>query len=318
MKYKPDKEGIEQFIDELQTKSWLGSRKWWPKYLFHFTDIDNAVKIISDGYLQSRATLESKKGMPHDNASKEIISQTDERYKNKVRLYFRPKTPTQYRNEGFRAKQDLKLNANCPVPVYFMFSSKELLTLDGTQFSDGSLARHSNVNVGNDLDFLINIPFKEIYHNTPLIDNKDEIINRRQAEVMINEPLELDSLKYIVCRSEAEKETLLYLLGSTPDNLVIKVSNSFFNNRWTFIRKVNLKSNEFILYFNKDTESKGLFHLEIKLLDCLSNEILPSYIENSFDVSKNPMGLGWGNDLTNYNIEVYLDNHIAFAGSYSE
>ncbi|MBD3234105.1 MAG: DUF4433 domain-containing protein, partial [candidate division Zixibacteria bacterium] len=105
MKYKSDRAEIAKFIDDLRKKPWLGkARSWWPKYVFHFTDVNNAIKIINDGCLHSRARMETKGGIPCDIASPDIIASTDVEYKNWVRFYFRPRTPTQYRNEGFRPK----------------------------------------------------------------------------------------------------------------------------------------------------------------------------------------------------------------------
>lgn len=55
---KPDAHLFVNYIDQLIKEPWLGqSRRWWPKFVYHFTNIDNAVKILEDGRLLSRGKL---------------------------------------------------------------------------------------------------------------------------------------------------------------------------------------------------------------------------------------------------------------------
>ena len=42
---KADVNNIMVFLDELKRQPWLGNRKWWPNYAFHFTDIRNAASV---------------------------------------------------------------------------------------------------------------------------------------------------------------------------------------------------------------------------------------------------------------------------------
>ena len=88
-----------------------------------------------------------------------------------------------------------------------------------TRFSNGSLAGYSPGRVGAKASFFERLPFKEIYHNSWLKeDEKREIIARRHAEVIVPGQLDLEPLRFIWCRSEAEKETLLSLLSETERN----------------------------------------------------------------------------------------------------
>ncbi len=73
--------------------------------------------------LLSRRQLEKSGKLLTDIAGPEIIESTPDEWKRFVRLYFRPRTPTQYRNEGIRPKGSLKLGAHCPVPVIFLFDA---------------------------------------------------------------------------------------------------------------------------------------------------------------------------------------------------
>ncbi len=50
---------IENYVDYIKKQPWLSlSQKWWPNCLFNFTDITNAIKILTDGKLLSRFELE--------------------------------------------------------------------------------------------------------------------------------------------------------------------------------------------------------------------------------------------------------------------
>ena len=75
---------------------------WWPKFAYHYTDVTNAVSILSSGKLYSRVKAGAKGVMENDNASRQVIDMTETRATSYVRFYFRPLTPTQYHNEGVR------------------------------------------------------------------------------------------------------------------------------------------------------------------------------------------------------------------------
>jgi hypothetical protein len=38
----------------------LGPLFWWPRFVYHFTDVHNAVNILKVGYLYSRAEAERR------------------------------------------------------------------------------------------------------------------------------------------------------------------------------------------------------------------------------------------------------------------
>lgn len=149
MKPKPRSEirRIWRFLDRLKKEAWLGTNSWWPGYLFHFTDIQNAVSILKEGALINRNEAQARGLMITDNASPEIIANTADELKNYVRLYFRPRTPTQASNEGFRPPQQRDYNAHCPVPVYFIFDSKDVLARPDVCFTAGSLATNSTPDI---------------------------------------------------------------------------------------------------------------------------------------------------------------------------
>ncbi len=105
-------------IIEAQRRQLPKSRNWWSMYFYHFTDIRNALNIIEKGWIYARHKANEEDLMVSDNASQEVLSVSSSEIKEYVRLYFRPKTPTQYHNEGYKPEAVRKndINANCPVP----------------------------------------------------------------------------------------------------------------------------------------------------------------------------------------------------------
>ena len=160
---KPDAPKISQFLTNLKKEDWLGTaRSWWPDYLFHYTDILNAAKILMTGALLSRNEASKLRLMRIDNASQDIIADTDDELKNYVRLYFRPRTPTQYNNEGFRPVTARSRQSHCPVPIYFLFYSEPILSRADSQFTYGNLkSARETFNSASDFE---KIPFQSVYH----------------------------------------------------------------------------------------------------------------------------------------------------------
>jgi hypothetical protein len=178
--------------------------------------VQNAVEILKTGELLSRGEAARRGTMRHDNASSQVIAATSASHREFARLYFRPRTPTQFHNEGIRPPNERKFdNAHCPVPVFFGFDLVETLVLDGVLFSDGNMAA-SNVLHGDSSTLFGRIPFDLVYHEGP-IDNAlraRNVIHHRHAEVLAPRSLGLATLRWVGCRSHAERETLLWLLGS--------------------------------------------------------------------------------------------------------
>ena len=101
-----------------------------------------------------------------DSASPDVIDQTEEKWKHFVRFYFRPRTPTLYRNEGFRpVKRRVLGGAHCPMPVYLFFDFEELICREDAAFSYGSLARPDTL-VYDTGDAFEKLPFDLVYHDS--------------------------------------------------------------------------------------------------------------------------------------------------------
>ena len=190
------------------------SVNWWPLYAYHFTDIQNAVSILKEEYLYSRYDAKRFNIMRNDNASRQVIDMTHSGATADVKFYFRPLTPTQYYNEGFK-HPDLRycgdINANVPVPVFFAFDLESLLSMDNVYFSEKSQAGEG-CRLCNTPEEFSQFNFDQIYNNS-WMRNIDEEKKYRQAELVTKGPFPINSCLYaILCRNEVEKITLLNLL----------------------------------------------------------------------------------------------------------
>src|ERR1017187_3495148 len=243
---KKDAARIEAHLDSLRGEGWIGpARQRWPKYVFFFAEMQNAVRILRGGKLVCR----SKADMAVDTGSEEVLDHTDRRHKDSVRLYFRPRTPTQYQVEGFRPiGQYGSLGKHMPMPVFFLFDAKDILTRMTTRFSDGNLGAAGSVD-SDDAGFFEAIPFRKVYHVSSLYGlseaEKRNIIFHRCAEVIVPKELELDALRSIWCRSEAEYQTLRHSLASQilrkyGEKLLGRRSSLYFS-KWSFVESATLE-----------------------------------------------------------------------------
>ena len=233
-----------------------GFQHWYPNFIFHYSHLKNVVSILDSGKLYSRKKALEKSLMQNDNANDEVIDHTEETFTEFVRFYFGAKTPTQYINEGILPQSKVQNNAHCPVPVFLLFDFVTLLSELGTKFSNGNIAVGST-DIYSEIEKLEQLEFKYIYHRSPIMDEemKRHIINCRHAEVLVQDELNIyDYLKFICVRSEAEKETLLYLINEKSRKKIsgkVKVFTKLglFNNDRLFINKVTLEDEQIAITF---------------------------------------------------------------------
>jgi hypothetical protein len=262
---KSDDRAIAAFFAELAEQPWLGHRRRrWPRFFFHVTDVRYAASILAQARLLCRARASSEQQMTAGNASPDVLDQTPSWVFDYVRLYFRPRTPTFYRNEGIRPPTYRQMGAHCPVPVAFMFDSKDVAGRAGVRFSDGNLAGTSAMH-GEDARFLYSLDFRDIYHDGPMgLEDRSRLRSRRQAEIIVPGELGLEALVHVATRSPAERQTLLTLLekerGSSavaPETII--VDSGLFFCEWTYIESVTLVGGAIRCLFNPDSQTPGPF-----------------------------------------------------------
>lgn len=186
----------------------------WPSRLFRHEPLEGAAAILRDGLLKSRVA--AGPAIQLDVAPDEIINMNDAAH-DLVRLYFRPRTPTQYRIEGIRKVHEYYQEKHAPTICMLLFSARKILTRPDVKFSSGNMQRH-DTEVFDDEQGFDQIDFPKVYHEGPYDSSNPanhDVVTKRCAEVLCQTPLALDdSLQAVICRSHGERQTLLNYLGS--------------------------------------------------------------------------------------------------------
>ena len=325
LRHRSEVSALRSHIDELSRALWIGTaRSWWPRFLFHCTDIRNVVNVLESGELLSRTQVNRYGHLPVDIAAPDIINQTDTRWHDYVRLYFRPKTPTQYNNEGFRPVGQRKLGAHCPVPVYLLFEASAVLSRQDSLFTDGNLA--SGVDPKHTINELRQMPFQLIYHDTWFgSDEKQKIVYHRNAEVLIPQRLGLSTVQRILCRSQAEYETLLNLLSRGARNrwvgkIGVVPKLNLFNSKWSFVQQVEMSGQSMLFRFNRNTETPGPFRARVEIYAWSFGDSRKYTWANGEYQADTELKIALSNPSNphDYSVLLYLDDHLAFKGYYED
>ena len=231
---------------EMQLKK--QGRAWWPRFVYHYTDVSNAINILNTGVLYSRAGAQVRGLMVSENANPEIIAGTNQEHLDFVRLYFRPRTPTQYVNEGIKPP-GRRENGHCPVPVFFVFDLVEVVGRDDARFSSGTLASHRHGHSNRRAYFLNSIPWRDVYGDG--LPRSDAAKKARAAEVVIPRGLPIGPvLKGIFCRSPGERVTLMDGLADGVEAVWARKIRTgfagFFFGRYPYILNVSGRKGRFI------------------------------------------------------------------------
>jgi hypothetical protein len=320
---KPDSADIESHLQRLKRQPWLGeAQKWWPDFLFRFDNIDAVVRILNSGRLLSRVAAAESGVMLRDCASLDIITATPEQWKRCARLYFRPRSPTQFNSEGFRPAGNYDRGAQCPVPVVMLFKAVDVLTRAETRFSNGNLA--ASALVGNDATFLKSIPFDKVYHDTWFkSEDRHSIIFHRQAEVIVPNEMDLSALRYVGCRTRAEYETLIFSLDRKAKKTWSKFIGlgskaNLHHRRWTFVEDVKLSREKIHFVFNPSSELPGPFHLKVEIYEVATDKTYTVEQDDYFAKSGLIIHLRRLPHPENYTVILTLDGQLAYANHYRE
>jgi len=296
------------FSQKLQTQF---PTSYWPKYLFHYAAIENAVSILKEGAIYSRKHAKEKDLLAIDSAGPAIIDKTDEQYFGYARLYFRPKTPPLFRVEGFI--QDSEGVPHCPVPIYFLFKWNRIFDIPGVLFSDGNLASNHSTCYA-DVVHLESLDFTQIYHNSPILGNdefKRSIVRSRCAEIIVPDHISLaKNLSCIVCRSKAERETLLNLMPNAQRaqySAKTTVEPMCFHRRRQYVESVTLTADSVRFGFSiPPARVKFRYHFVF------------SYggRKRTFDYDDPPGTFTWSRAPGRYGVKLLLDSQLAYKGAY--
>lgn len=315
-------------------------RRLWPNYCYHFTNIDNAIKILQSGYLKSRKRVISEGIMGNENANRDIIANTQPEIIDYARLYFRPQVPTLYDNEGFRANNGYK-NAHCPFPIYFLFDLPAILKLPTSYFSEVSLAIHQKPNLLSSEKDFSELPFNLIYNDSRYShSDRQKYVHHEQAEVIVKDQLSMTYLRRIVVRSVAEKGTLeqlfkSYGLTQFSSQIEIDEDGSFFFKKWTYLDDVTMGMSDikFAIRVGQQAYPNDWYNSLVPLVPenrdaYLNYQIVITDSSNRKWYWPDPNGSGaLPQSLTlslqnvnddNYTVKAYLNNKLAYFGKHDE
>ncbi len=236
----------------------------------------------------------------------------------RVRLYFRPRNPTQFHIEGIRKDADCHYgtNAHAPVLVMFVLDARRVLTRPDIMFSDQNMQKHY-AQTGSDEAFFNNIPFASVYHEGGIAGDYS-IIDSRCAEVLPTLPTPLaDVLSGIWFRSEPERDTFLHRLGAASSqwHQFCSVSEELkvFDKRFPFVADIDLSREGVSFRLNHRHDLQNV-SIAIQIYDA-QNQLCVDFRNDDFK-TYNQSGGRWiyraALEPSNYLVRVQLENHPAY------
>ena len=251
--------------------------------------------------------------MANENANPEIIAGTNREHLNFVRLYFRPRTPTQYVNEGIKppageSEEDIARcrSSSCSTSI-------DVVGRDDARFSRGTLAsyRHGH---SNKRDYFLNtIPWRDVYADG--LPRSDAAKKARAAEVVIPGSLPIGPvLKGIFCRSPGERVTLMDGLADGVDAVWAKKIRTgfagFFFDRYPYILNVSGREGRFIdVEFSTELFGRqGVVHVHIE------GEAQPRKWEGKFTDNKDRKTFRLREWHEAVHVSVFMEDCLAYRG----
>lgn len=323
---------VQSLFDELRSRDWSGQRVElsWIGKLYHVTDISNAVSIIRHGRIYSRSSAIALGLMASDNASARVLDSTPDWVEDYARLYFRPRVPAFYRNEGFICSNDPSYSdygAHCPIPVAFELDAVRVLTENHCIISNGNLASLAShrTHIGEDINFLRSLDFEKTFSDGYFPKGDQEYKNCRHAEVVVPNFLSIaSSLRRVICRSEAEAETLRHLAQhSLPDDIyrriVVDTRAKIFHRHRPFIQAVQVAPPGFAIKFHVAEVRASLpFCLRVTVRDEDRGNTLGS---KTLDIDlaqyrTHTIAIRDSLDVDMFGVELSLDDRLAYKGQF--
>lgn len=286
-------QALQPYFDEPKTRFLIRIDEQyssWKGYVYHFTHLSNAVKIIKEMAIKSRYSANQI------NNSAGNVPDSSDKPKAYARFYFRPHTPAQFYNENLGKSpsddyvktwtyydeqfsshvRDYSKAATmgfpkCPVPIFFKINIKEILDkfYEKCFISNGNM--QSNwANIFTIKEGLNHFDFDNLFmsfnpHNVELYKKAS------QQEFLVRDELSIFNLKSleIICQSEEDKNVLINFIGNDhpfSDRIIIENycdTYNYGNNRY----KINVEEN--ILSFNTSFSGVGKTLIKTNKIDCI-------------------------------------------------
>lgn len=295
---------FRRHLKTLREETWLGSRYWWPYFLFYFTDLQQTVDVLQSHELLS----------PFASGGA-----LNTRWDKFVRLHFRPRTPAQYHAEGFRTLEYAGAPGYTPIPVFLLFDMEALICHPESGFSDGDPFKTNKTY--KTPAYFEEMPFEQIYHDSWFMpDEREEIMRYREAQVVVPDRVGLESLQIIWLRSQAEYETLHNLLPADVwrrwhNKITIRTDYPLFNNKRPFVDKVALHDDHVQVHFatGQQKSDNGPFALSISLE--APDGATYTWQDNAFEVQET-LHIQLPHIMSHYALRILLDQDLAYRGQY--
>jgi hypothetical protein len=199
----------------------------------------------------------------------------------------------------------------------FVFDAKTILSQEGVMFCDQNMQRDEAF-PGNTEEYFAAIPFDKVYHEGGTAGDQS-IKHHRSAEVLAPSPLPLDgALQWIYCRSAAEKETLIDMLGiiaeKWADKIVIASDVLVFERKFVFVDEVTLNPKSIVFRLNPRADQAPV-DVEVGVWDAQGNQLV-SFKNSAMNPSPDPPATRWRLDRKfpngTYRVEIRLEGHLAY------
>lgn len=302
----------------------------WKGKIYHFSHIDNAVKIIREKKIKSRDTAKQLS----DSAGNVVFSRPDgHKY---ARFYFRPHTQTQFYNEylGVDSKMGYIKNGEwhswyekeyrmldfpkCPKPIYFEFSLQEVVfnQCEKCNISTGNMQR-KRTRFGKIDDMVHLFNFEDLFIN-PGIDSQEwnKFREFAQQELMIEGELDFSKLNYkIICATDDDKKLLIQLLGLYSLNVIDKifVDKSYYRNRNPMIDCIQSDNKISISTLKKDDGYFVLSSAAINSIQIIQGDIIKQDEKRLFFKSNIQIENTIGNQIRVTYIDEVKKEYLVFA-----
>ena len=306
-RYQGEKRGANAFrryLAELRQEPWLGSRYWWTYFLFAYVDLHTTIDILEQGLI----TAEQQHG-----------TSTRSHWNRFVRLYFRPRIPDLYHLEGFNPSAMVEGKPHIPIPICLLFDLESIICMPGSRFAEVNPAKQGrqDIAVYSTPRNFQEMPFEQIYHDTSLMPaERAEILQCREAQVILPEQIGLETLQMICVRSAAEYETLSGLLTPATwqqwrDKVVIKPEYNIFHHHHWHVDSAQLTAASATLNLNypvqPSTESMTL-SIVVQGQDTMHEWMHETYPLNQ------AIQIEWDQPIDHYSIQCIANGELAYRG----
>jgi hypothetical protein len=204
----------------------------------------------------------------------------------------------------------------------FVFDAKAVLTSAGVSFCDRNMQSDAAI-PGESAEYFAAIPFDNVFHEGGIAGDMS-IIAHRCAEVLATSPLPLEGmLQWICCRSNAERDTLLYLLSDThakwSGRVLVSDDLKVFQKEHAFVEDVTLSPEGIVFQLNPRLDRKNV-KIAINAWNDKKAQVV-AFRNADLPTLPDPPNKRWraAHKLSagQYRVQILLEDHLAFENELS-